>query len=123
MTGLFAPEYNRDAEGRVLFPHDTALRKKLFLYTDPAEHIAKTNMYMMRALVEFVSDEGEVILDPFAGTGTVLVAATIGRRVLMIEFVILFIFNTGQEMVHGLLFPSMMIYDIFYSHLLGLYRL
>jgi len=40
---------------------------------------------MVRELVEFVSEPGETILDPFAGTGTILVAATMGRFVVMIE--------------------------------------
>ncbi len=87
MSSLFAPEYNHDAEGRVLFPRDTELRKTLFPYTDPAEHIAKANMLMVKALVEMFSDEGETVLDPFAGTGTVMVAATIHRRVVMMELV------------------------------------
>ena len=85
MSKLFAPSYNRDAEDRVLFPRDTDLRAYLFPYTDPSEHVAKANMYMVKELVEFVSEPGETILDPFGGTGTILVALTIGRRALMIE--------------------------------------
>lgn len=85
MSSLFAPDYSRDSEGRVLFPRDTELRRHLFPYTDPTEHIAKANMLMVRALVEFVSEPGETILDPFGGTGTLLVALTIGRSVILME--------------------------------------
>jgi len=85
MTKSFAPRYERNEEGWVLFPRDTPLRRQLFPFTDPAEHIAKANMYMIRELVKFVSEPSEIILDPFAGTGTILVAATMGREVLMIE--------------------------------------
>jgi len=85
MTKLFAPTYERDDEGRVLFPRDSDLRALLFPYTDPSEHIAKANMVMVRALVELVSEPGETILDPFAGTGTILVALTVGRKVIMME--------------------------------------
>lgn len=81
----FAPTYERDKENRVLFPRDTELRRKLFPFTDPAEHVAKANMHMVKALVEFVSEPGEIILDPFAGTGTVLIALTVGRPIIMIE--------------------------------------
>ena len=85
MTKTFAPDYDRNESGWVLFPRDTDLRHRLFPYTDPAEHIAKANMYMVRELVEFVSEAGEIILDPFAGTGTILIAATMNREVLMME--------------------------------------
>jgi len=81
----FAPDFARDEEGRVLFPRDIELRRQLFPFTDPAEHIAKANMLMVRELVEYVSEAGETILDPFAGTGTILVATTIGRKVTMID--------------------------------------
>ena len=85
MTKFFAPDYERDSEDRILFPRDTELRRKLFPFTDPSEHIAKANMYMVRALVEFVSEPDETILDPFAGTGTLLVALTIDRKVILME--------------------------------------
>lgn len=81
----FAPDYSRDSSDRVIFPRDSDLRALLFPFTDPSEHIAKANMYMVRELVQYVSEEGETILDPFGGTGTILVALTIGRKVMMIE--------------------------------------
>jgi len=85
MNKVFAPEYTRDNEGRVLFGRDTNLRASLFPFTDPSEHIAKANMLMVKALIEFVSEPGKTILDPFAGIGTLLVATTIGRLVILIE--------------------------------------
>lgn len=81
----FAPEYNRDEEGRVLFPRDTDLRASLFPAHDPTTHIAKANMWMVKALIEYVSEPGESILDPFAGTGTILIGATLGRNIYMVE--------------------------------------
>ncbi len=83
--GVFAPEYDRDDEGRVLFPKDTPLRNQLFPYTEAAEHIAKANMYMIQELAVYVAEPGETILDPFAGTGTLLVAGTLGYRLILIE--------------------------------------
>ena len=85
MTLFFAPEYKRNEDDWVLFPRDTDLRALLFPFTDPSEHIAKANMHMVKALIEFVSEPGETILDPFAGTGTILVGAIIRRKICMIE--------------------------------------
>lgn len=85
MSKVFAPGYNRDEQNRVLFPLDRQLRSHLFPYTEASEHVAKCNMLMIQALVEFVSEPDETILDPFAGTGTILIAATIGRKVIVIE--------------------------------------
>ena len=81
----FAPDYKRDAQNRVLFPSDRNLRALLFPYTDPTEHVAKANMLMVKELVELVSAPGDTILDPFAGTGTILVALITWRKVIMIE--------------------------------------
>ena len=85
MSKTFAPNYPRDESDRVLFPSDRDIRALLFPFTDPTEHIAKANMLMIKALVELVSEEGETILDPFGGTGTLLVATTIGRKVILME--------------------------------------
>lgn len=85
MTMSFAPGYKRSKDGWILFPRDTDLRALLFPFTDPTEHVAKANMHMVKSLIEFVSEPGETILDPFAGTGTILVGVTIGRQIHMIE--------------------------------------
>lgn len=82
---VFAPGFDRTEDGLVLFPSDRDLRALLFPYTDPTEHVAKANMHTVSALIEFVSEPGEIILDPFAGTGTILVGVTLGRQVHMIE--------------------------------------
>lgn len=82
----FAPSFSRDKLGRVLFPRsDADLRNELFTFTDSTMHVAKCNMYMVREVVRFVSEPGETICDPFSGTGTVLVAVTLARKVICIE--------------------------------------
>lgn len=83
----FAPDYDRSPDDLVIFPRDTELRRRLFPDTDPAQHVAKANMVMVEELVKYVSEPGDEILDPFAGTGTVLVACTHGRAVVMFELV------------------------------------
>ncbi len=81
---VFAIGYEQDEQGRFLFPRDIERRKELF----PQEvfnHPAKANMYLIEALVEYLTKEGDTILDPFGGTGTLLWATQMGRRVTLIE--------------------------------------
>jgi DNA modification methylase len=82
----FAPDYPRTDTGLVKFPRaDTDLRNLTFPNQDPTVHPVKANAYMVRELVRFVSEPGETICDPFAGTGTILVGATEGRTIVCIE--------------------------------------
>ena len=85
MNKTFAEGYTRNDDGLVLFPRDSDLRALLFPSLDPTEHVAKANLHMVKALIEFVSEPGETVLDPFAGTGTILVGATMNRKVICIE--------------------------------------
>src|SRR4030042_3160301 len=83
---VFAPSYERTETGLVKCPRqDERLRYDVFINQDPTAHPVKSNMYMVRELIEFVSEPGESILDPLAGTGTVLIGITIGRKVYCIE--------------------------------------
>lgn len=86
MKERFAPDYDRTEDGLVKFPRSDAPRRySLFPYSDQQEHVARCNMYMIQELVEFLSEPDETICDPFAGTGTILVAAAMGRKVVCIE--------------------------------------
>lgn len=81
----FASSHSRTDEGWVIFPEDAPMRKDLF----PPEvmgHPAKANLYMLEAIIEFVSEPGECIMDPMAGTGSLLIAAvSMDRRVILVE--------------------------------------
>lgn len=81
----FASEYLRNEEGWILFPtRDVGLRKELY----PQEvfaHPAKANIYLIKALVDYLTKPGDTILDPFGGTGTIMMAALEGRNVTTIE--------------------------------------
>lgn len=95
MKEFLAPRHVRTEDGLITFPRsDTILRNQLFTFSDSTEHVAKCNMYMIRELVEYVSEPGDTILDPFAGTGTILIATTQGRKVICIE-----IEQTFQEII------------------------
>jgi len=81
----FASRYPRNDENWILFPvNDTARRKELF-HPDVFKHPAKANIYLIEALIEYLSEPGQTVLDPFGGTGTILIAATMDRNVVAIE--------------------------------------
>ena len=84
MKGSFAPEYSVNDKGWYLFPRDDHYRKSIFP-VEVMEHKAKANLFMLQAIVEYVSEGEQTILDPMAGTGSIMVATLIGREVIMIE--------------------------------------
>lgn len=83
-TKTFAPNYPRDEQGRVLFPPDHVRRKELFT-PESFEHPAKAQLFMVEELVKYLSEPGDLIVDPFGGTGTLLVGTGMGRTVWLIE--------------------------------------
>jgi hypothetical protein len=62
---------------------DTDLRSKYF--TAGMKHQAKYNLYMLKDVIEYVSEPGERIMDIMAGTGSTMMAATMGRKVTLVE--------------------------------------
>jgi len=85
MEKIFAPEYPRNEEGWILFPKDTKDRKSLFFPEEVMKHPAKMNFHLQQAIIEYVAGEGDVLLDPFGGTGTLMIAALQGYRIILIE--------------------------------------
>src|SRR4030042_2475629 len=85
----FAPKYEREnsKEGWPLikFPLDKKWRGELFPELRLADHPAKANMYLVEACIDYVSEPGETVLDIMSGTGTIMIAALKGRKVVMIE--------------------------------------
>jgi len=84
MTKQFAPEYPRNSNNWIKFPPDSQYRKGMF----PEEvnsHPAKANVYLVQAIIEYVSEENDILMDIMAGTGTLMVAALVGRSVICIE--------------------------------------
>lgn len=64
------------------FPSDVAERARRF----PARnHPAKANLWMLRAIVEEQTCPGDALLDPFAGIGSLALAALLGRHVTLVE--------------------------------------
>jgi len=88
----FASEYPRNEQDWIKFPADSEYRKRMF----PPEvntHPAKANVYLVQSIIEYVSEEGQVLIDIMAGTGTLMVGALIGREVICVEI---------SEMFHAL---------------------
>ncbi len=80
----FASEYSRNEDGWIKFPADSNYRKRMF----PPEvnsHPAKANVYLVQAIIEYISEPDDLIMDCMAGTGTIMVGALIGRQVICIE--------------------------------------
>ncbi|MCK4414922.1 MAG: hypothetical protein KAY32_15415 [Candidatus Eisenbacteria sp.] len=80
----FAPEYNINAEGWFKFPADAEYRKRMFP-PEVNQHPAKANVYLVQAIIEYVSEPEDILMDIMAGTGTLMVGALIGRSVICIE--------------------------------------
>lgn len=81
----FASDYPRNDDDLILFPVDSQYRKELFPKLNLSEHPAKANIYLVQAIVEYVSEVGETVMDIMSGTGTIMTAALIGRRVVCID--------------------------------------
>ncbi len=82
---MFASDYVIDENGLIRFPRDSQYRSQLFPDLDLSEHPAKANVYLVQAIVEHVSTPDQTVMDIMAGTGTIMTAALIGRRVVCIE--------------------------------------
>ncbi|KKM99450.1 hypothetical protein LCGC14_1147870 [marine sediment metagenome] len=68
----------------IRFKRDTAFRKTFFV-PDSFAHPAKMDAQLLLWLVERYSKVGETILDPMAGSGTMMLACTLGRDVVLVE--------------------------------------
>lgn len=80
---MFAETFPRNTKGWIKFPLDS--RQRTALFPDAMEHPAKAHMFLVASLVDYLTEPGDTILDPFAGTGTILLAAMVGRKVICID--------------------------------------
>jgi len=68
----------------IKFKRDTAFRKQFFV-PDSFAHPAKMDAQLLIWIVEHYTKVGETILDPMAGSGTTMLACTLGRNVILVE--------------------------------------
>lgn len=81
----FASKYEKEEHGWILFPISDVTRRKALFPQEVFDHPAKANMWMVDSIIERISKPGDTILDPFGGTGTIMIAALQGRNVTTIE--------------------------------------
>lgn len=79
----FAPDYDREGD-LLLLPRDIQWRKELY-GDEVMEHPAKMQLHIVKLMVETYAQPGWRILDPFGGTGTTALAATMGYQTTLIE--------------------------------------
>ena len=80
----FAPDVPRDEQGRLRFPPDNKRRRELFV-PESFNHPARAHVLMIEALVEYLSEPGDLVVDVFGGSGTLLVGLLMGRDVTLME--------------------------------------
>jgi len=68
----------------ITFQQDTKERKRFFKAASFA-HPAKMHLSLQIYLIEHYTKPGDTILDPMAGSGTILIACTLGRNVICVE--------------------------------------
>ena len=66
------------------FRRDTAFRKQFFV-PDSFSHPAKMDSQLLIKIVVTYTETGETILDLMAGSGTTMLACTLGRNVILVE--------------------------------------
>lgn len=80
----FASSFKRNSQGWLIFPNDVPLRRSL--YPDGVfGHPAKMNLFIIQELVSWLTQPGDIIMDIMGGTGSMMMAATMGRNVVITE--------------------------------------
>ncbi len=64
------------------FPVDTGTRRQYFT-EDAFSHPAKLHLGLLQKLIDLYTQPGDTILDPMAGTGSLMIAATQMRNVIL----------------------------------------
>lgn len=86
---MFGEEFEHDEHGWLVIPKDVQLRKEYFVGWKeaglPADHPAKANLHLTRALINYTTEPGQRVMDVNAGSGSVLIGAVDGRDVTAIE--------------------------------------
>ena len=106
MAKVFAKEYSRTSEGWIEFPSDAGYRKELFPLK-VNKHTAKANVFLIQSIIEYVSEPEDTLMDVMAGTGTLMVGALIGRRIVCIEI--------SKQFCNELMLPALAMLEQYHS--------
>lgn len=96
----FAPDRERNKDGWIIYPSDVGYRKSIFPL-QVMEHPAKMQTYLQEDIIEYVSVPGDTLLDPFGGTGTLMIGALMGRTVVLLDIEVGYN-QLQQEVLSGL---------------------
>ena len=77
-------ESKMSSELEITFKSDTSYRKDFFV-PESFSHPAKMVAPLLLWIVNKYTQPGETILDPMAGSGTMMLACPLGRNVVMLE--------------------------------------
>ena len=103
---MFAESRVRDELGILEYPRDIELRKQYGFIEESFDHPAKMNLYLLQDLIEYTTKPGDRIMDVTAGSGSVLIACKLGRKVVAIDLNPLFIGWMNQSAVKMGLVPT-----------------
>ena len=85
MDKVFAPQYGRNSDGWIEFPRSDRYERIKVFPEEVMGHPAMLNMFVQQEIIDYVSEEGDILLDPMSGTGTIMLAALFNRKVVCIE--------------------------------------
>lgn len=66
------------------YPVDKALRTRYFV-PESKLHVAKANLYLVSEILGKYTQPGDTVLDPMGGSGSILIAALLGRNVIAFD--------------------------------------
>ena len=96
------------------FPVDTPVRRRLFV-EEVFAHPAKLHLGLLQRLIDLYTAPGDTLLDPMAGTGSLMLAATQQRHVILrdiqAEYVAMMRSSTAQIHQAGGLFAGLIDID------------
>ena len=78
------PRAKEPTTGVLRFERDHLLRQRLFV-EESFNHCARANLYLLRYLIRHYTQVGDHLLDPMAGTGSLLIASVANRHVTLID--------------------------------------
>lgn len=82
---MFAEDYKRDEQGRILFPRDTPYRNKIGMTKEMRRHPTMNNLYLIEELIKWTSVPGDTVMDIMIGSGSILIGALMDRTIVGIE--------------------------------------
>jgi len=81
----FSESRDRHENGMIVYPRDVSLRRELLFIEESFQHPAKMNLHLLNDIIEHTSKPGDTVMDITAGSGSLLMACAMGRKVVCID--------------------------------------